>query len=307
MRESIKFRVFFITGPDWKELSAARRAAIARSVAESPLFGKEPDRYGFAKVRRVKADWIIGFFTQEFKTRRHKYDDAKHEHPYTDEPFEDSLTILLLDQGIAFLQSRRFRDESISMGDVLQNFDRALRSILKPLEIPYYGLEPYIVKYDKEAFLRLFSTEYVLEVDVTSMLNRPVPEDFTFYNPEVEKNKIVKEFVTGEFHSLDELTARSTEDGAGLQSSKLAKVALTVGEPREITIKERGTRVLRTIRRQVGPTHTIELAPKEINPTAIARDLDRFFSRRGGRLVRQKTLDVQVPERDASDEESESE
>lgn len=296
MKEVVRFRVYFIAGPDWESLPKSRRIDLGKSIAESPLFGKSPNRFGFAKVRYLRDDWVLGYFTQEFEAKRHKYDQSKHEHPYTDQPFEDSLTIVLLDQGLVFLQNRRFRDETISMTEVSQHFDFALRSIIRDSDLPYYGLEPYILKFDKAAFLHLFPANNVLSVSVKNLINQVVPDDFVFFNPEAEKDLIVREMMNSDLKSFDELSLSSSDKGPGLQKSKVAKMALTVGEPEEMTYREKKTRSIRTIRRQVGPTHSLEIDVDQPEAEAVREDLNRFFSREAGKLVRQRRIESSFDE-----------
>lgn len=291
MKELVRFRVFFINGPHWDSLSQSQRSGLARNVSESPLFGEPPKRFGFAKVRFISDNSVLGYFTQEFTAKRHKYDQAKHEHPYTDLPFEDSLTILMIDRGLAFLQSRRFRDETISMTGVLRNFELAVRTLVRGSDLPFYGLDPYILRYDRTAFLKLFSTNSVLNVSVTGLSNKVVPEDFKFFNPEAEKDEIVRQMMNTELRSLDQLSIGSSDKGSGLQTSKVARMALTVGDPQEMTFKEGDTGVIRTIRHQIGPTHSVEIDTETLETAQIRKDLDRFFSRQAGKLIRQRNLE----------------
>jgi hypothetical protein len=290
MDRPIPFRVYFIRGPDWAGLDPTALQAIASAISASPLYGKQPNRFGFTKIKSLTGQWVFGYFTQEFETERHKYDQEKQELPYTDQPFEDSIIILLLDQGIALIQSRRFRDETISMTDVTDHFSSALGTILGGLKLPYYGLDPYLVRYDKAAFIRLFQESQVVNVAVDSLLERSVPEDFVFFNPEVERNQIVRDLMNKEFKSLDQLSAAAPSETAGLQKSKLAKLAITVGEPRELTVRDAKSGGLRTIRRQIGPTHTIEMDVEKVRVDSLRASLMRFFSRDGGKLVKQKRL-----------------
>lgn len=273
--EEIPFKLKDMVGFDWDSLDARQREDLITLIFEFPLMGEEPNRFGFVKCRRITESQIYGYFAQEVEVDRHRYNNQKKEEEHKDIYSEDFFSILLFDRGLCLLQSRKIKE--ISIATIEERFTDALKRIFEKIGATFYSLEDYILKREKEDFIRIFSTENIVSLKVDSLKGRIIPEDFKIFNPELEKDRLFRAYLNDDFRYLDALSASTTRSG-GLQGSKLSKTALITGEPREIEFIGRENERIRW-KDKIGPSISLDIDVEDPRTKDIAREVDKLSSK----------------------------
>ncbi len=280
----IKFKLKEMVGFDWDSLNDNQREDIIKHIFEFPLVGDVPNRFGFVKCERINENQIYGYFTQELEEGRHRYNDQKKEEKYIDIPFEDFFFILLFDDGLCLLQSRKIKN--ISMPTVEERFAEALESVFKNLGVNFYHLMDCTLTIGKDEFIRIFNTENILSLKVDSLKGRTIPEDFKIFNPEAEKDSIVRAYFNDDFKHLDEFFG-STNRGGGLQESKLSKTILNTGEPRKMEYIGRDRDII-TVKNKIGPSVSLDIDVESPITKDIQAEVKKLFSKDIMRGIAQK-------------------
>ena len=270
----IRFKLKKLVGFNWSSLSDDQRKDIIKHIFEFPLIGAEPNRFGFVKCGIINENQIYGYFTQELKEEKHRYNDKKEEEKYIDRPFEDFFFILLFDTGLCLLQSRRIKN--VSMSTIEERFAEALRSIFEEFGMSI-NLEDYSLSIGKEEFIRIFNTENILSLRVDSLKGRNVPEGLKILNPDFEKDPIIRAFFNDDFKHIDEIYISADRDG-GLQKSKLSKTVLNTGDPREIEFIGEGNKKV-IVRDKIGPSISLDINIESPKTKDIQREIEKFFSK----------------------------
>jgi|GEM_PF-3000673 len=272
MGKSFKLKV--LVGFDWHALSDLQRERLISLILESPLSGETPNRYGLVKCRQISKNRIFGYFTQEVEVEKHRYTIRKSEEKYLDRPFEDFFFILLLDFGLCLLQSRKISE--ISMIDIEERFEEVVKSIIEKAEGTFYYFEDYILKREKEEFIKIFNTENIISIKVDSLKGKVIPQEFHIFNPDFDKDRIIRAYLNDDFKNLDELSTSTTSTG-GLQQSKLSKVALITGNPKEIGYMGIRNQKI-TVKDQIGPSIYIDMDVDFPRTEDVSRQIDELSS-----------------------------
>jgi len=269
----IKFKLKEMVGFDWNLLDDNWRKEVIEPIFNSPFVGAMPDRFGFVKCKKIDENRICGSFTHANEERKHRYDDRKEEEKYIDAPFEDFFFILLFDAGLCLLQSRRVRDLSMSM--VEERFNEMLKRIFGDIGVDFKYLEDISFVVGKDEFIRIFNTKNILYLRVGSLNGRTVPEDFKIFNPDFEKDSIYRAIFNDEYTHIDELST-SANGGGGLQESKISKIALNTGEPKEMEYIGAGKEKL-FMKDRIGPSISLDIDIESPKTRDIRREIEKPF------------------------------
>lgn len=273
--EETPFKVKDMVGFDWNSLDTIQKEDLIKLIFEFPLMGEAPNRFGFVKCKRINKTQIYGYFAQEVEVDRHRYNNQKNEEKYKDRPYEDFFFILLFDSGLCLLQSRKIKE--ISIATIEERFTHALKSLFEKVGATFYYLEDYILKREKEDFIRIFNTENIVSLKVDSLKGRNIPEDFKILNPDFEKDPIIRAYLNDDFKYLDALSA-STNRSGGLQGSKLSKTALITGEPREIGfIGRKNEKII--LKDKIGPSISLDIDVEAPRTENIAKEVEKLSSK----------------------------
>ena len=273
--EETPFKLKKMVGFDWDSLDARQREDLIKLIFEFPLMGEEPNRFGFVKCQRINESQIYGYFAQEVEVGRHRYNNQKKEEEHKDIYSEDFFFILLFDSGLCLLQSRKIKE--ITIATIEERFTDVLKSIFEKVGATFYYLEDHSLKREKEDFIKIFSTENIVSLKVDSLKGRIIPEDFKIFNPELEKDRIIRAYLNDDFRYLDALSASTTRSG-GLQGSKLSKTALNTGEPREIGFIGRNREKV-IVKDKIGPSVSLDIDVEAPRTETIAKEVEKLSSK----------------------------
>jgi hypothetical protein len=172
------------------------------------------------------------------------------------------------------LQSRKIKE--ISIATIEERFTDALKSIFEKVGATFYRLEDYILKREKEDFIRIFNTENIVSLKINSLKRRIIPEDFKILNPDFEKDHIIRAYLNDDFRHLDKLSV-STNRSGGLQESKLSKTALITGEPSEIGFIGRNREKV-IVKDKTGPSVSLDIDVESPKTKDIRREVEKKLS-----------------------------
>jgi len=280
----IRFKLKEMVGFDWDSLNDNQKKDVIKHIFEFPLMGDAPNRFGFVKCERINENQIYGCFTQELEEERHRYNDQKREEKYIDIPFEDFFFILLFDDGLCLLQSRRIKNTS--MPTVEERFVEALKSVFKNLGVDFHHLIDCTLTIGKDEFIRIFNTENITSLKVDSLKGRTVPDDFKIFNPEVEKDEIIRAYHNDDFKHLDGISFFANR-GGGLQESKSPNVSLNTGEPRKMEYIGRDRDII-TVKDKIGPSVSLDIDVESPRTKDIQAEVKKLFSKDIMRRIAQK-------------------
>lgn len=268
----IPFKLKDMVGFNWNLLSDNQKENIVKYIFKFPLEGDVPHRFGFVKCEGMNENQIYGYFTQEFEEEKHRYNEQKKEEKYIDKPFEDFFFIVLFDAGLCLLQSRKIKN--ISMSTIEERFTEALNSVFKDTGVDFDTLEDMSGEIRKDEFIQIFNNENIVSLRVDSLKGRTVPEKFKIFNPDAEKDSIIRAFYNDGFKRLDEIY-HSTDDSGGLQELKPSKLLLHTGEPREMEIIGRdGDKIM--VKDKFGPSVPLDIDVVTPKTEDIRKEVNKF-------------------------------
>lgn len=218
-----------MVGPTWP-LSAEMADQIWASLQEPPWFEEPPDRYGFVDLDRYSDSIIMGYFAVEKPLHIVRYDNEKHREEHEEESFEHIWFALFLDLGRLLAQRRRFIHRKLQADQVIQRLRETLALKFASSLTPILEFRPYEKVVEKETFLSEFSRGRVREVRIDSLGGAVVPADVRLFNPDVDKDAILREVLTQDNLHIDRLTAHATE-GGDLEKAKVVRGEMAAGEP----------------------------------------------------------------------------
>jgi hypothetical protein len=270
----IPFKLKDMVGFNWNLLSDNQKENIVKYIFKFPLEGDVPHRFGFVKCEGINENQIFGYFTQEFEEEKHRYNDQKKEEKYIDKPFEDFFFIILFDAGLCLLQSRKIKN--ISMSTIEERFTEALKSVFKETGVDFDTLEDISGNVEKDDFIKIFNDENIVSLKVDSLKGRTIPEEYKIFNPDAEKDSIIRAFYNDSFRRLDKIY-HSTDDSGGLQELKPSKILLYTGEPREMEIIGRdGSKLI--VKDKFGPSFPLDINVVSPKTEDIRREVNKFSS-----------------------------
>lgn len=270
----IPFKLKDMVGFNWNLLSDYQKENVIEYIFKFPLKGDLLHRFGFVKCEKINESQIFGYFTQELEEEKHRYNDQKKEEKYIDKPFEDFFFIILFDTGFCLIQSRKIKN--ISMSTIEVTFTEALKSVFKETGVDFYSLEDVSGNIGKDEFIKIFNNENIVSLKIDSLKGRTIPEEFKIFNPDAEKDSIIRAFYNDSFRRLDE-TYHSTDDSGGLQELKPSKILLYTGEPREMEIIGRdGSKII--VNDKFGPSVKLDIDVVSPKTEDLRREVNKFFS-----------------------------
>lgn len=285
----IPFKLKDMVGFNWNLLSNNQKENIIEYIFKFPLKGDLPHRFGFVKCEKINECQIFSYFTQEFEEEKHRYNNQKKEEKYIDKPFEDFFFIILFDAGLCLFQSRKIKN--ISMSTIEEGFTEALKSVFKETVVDFHSLEDISGNIGKDEFIKIFNDENIVSLKVDSLKGRTIPEEYKIFNPDAEKDSIIRAFYNDSFRRLDEVY-HSTDDSGGLQELKPSKILLYTGEPREMEIIGRD-RIKIIVKDKFGPSIPLDIDVVSPKTEDIRREVNKLSSnpmlRKVGKSIKEKS------------------
>lgn len=271
------FKLKKIIGYNRNLLDKDIKRTITNSILTFPFMGKNNYKFSFVKCEIIASSIIIGYFIQEFKAELHKYNFDKTEEKIDAAPFEDVFFILLLDYGLCFIREKKFSDKNISMSLIHENFKIALSTIFKNNDLGNIDLEDFSLLNSKEDFIRTFRNKNIISLKVGALRGKKIPEDYKIFNPNFERDKVVRNFLNLSIEPLNENEYNTGNEG-GLQKSKLAEIILVTGEPKKLVYYGSNRKQKIIMKDKCGPLFKLDINVDQPNKNKIIEQIDSVLS-----------------------------
>lgn len=215
MLKKIHCDLLDIHGPKWSQISKEKVRCVIDGIHDQKLLGNDEELYGF--VGTIDHEQTIGgYFVIQYPTQLLTFKPDKTPLENTTTPAETILFVLFPEEGRILLQIRRFQILPINMEVVRIKLIDALTRILKRCDIGYVlSLDPTKITITREELIREFKKGYkVTYLSVSDPQAERIPEDITYYNPQRERNKIIRDSRLHDYHHFKrvDLTARAQSD-----------------------------------------------------------------------------------------------
>ncbi len=221
-----------VFGPNWLSITNERAKNIISVLERIELQGEEPFLFGF--VGTGKTNYAVsGFLAIQYPTALRHYDKQKRLDLRNDQPFERVFFILFAKTGKLILQHKKFIDVPISMERVLELIQKALAEVLSRANIGFvFSInipDKEIVR--KEIFIEEFkNSDRVERLSISSPKANEIPTDINYYNPNYEKNPIIRESHQHDYPNFKVVDLEASENG-DLKNTHLAKDLIRAGTP----------------------------------------------------------------------------
>lgn len=238
MSEEIHCEVLRITWPDWSSVSDELKESIWQVLSQRVEDGEAPSRRGFVGTTRFE-DIIAGFFAHEDRRLGVQYDEDWNREDREAAEFEHLFFALVLSQGQVILQRKRIGREFVTMNmrTMRREFFNLLGRVLQRAGFPsdHITREPFHEERRKDYLIQIFNTYPSTLIRVSNLLGRKVPEDVRLFNPDIDKDLILKQVLNGDYQHMDQLEAKAGEtEGSDLRNATSIRAAMLAGDPREV-------------------------------------------------------------------------
>ena len=216
MLEKVYCDLLALYGPDWKDLPKEKVFHFAEGVHTYPnLFGQEPELYGFVGTRRITEEIVAGYFAIQYETEELLYKRNKKLNTETRAPFARLFFVLFASTGKVLLQNSKFSGIPLTMHRALNFFKLSIDYFLTTSEITKtfnIDLVPY--EASDADFVREFETSTrVIKLEIRRPKGDQIPEDFVYYNPQVERNRIIRGSHIHDYPNFKKVDLEATDDG----------------------------------------------------------------------------------------------
>jgi hypothetical protein len=201
--------------------------------------GLPPNRRSFVGINRL-GDVITGFFAHEDRRIGVQYDSHWIKQERSDEEFEHLFFALVLDQGQVVLQRKRVDREfvTINLDTMRRAFFDLLGTALQKAGFTSDQIRRQLFQQtrQKAEMLRIFDENQVTYIRVKELRGRRVPEEVRLFNPDVDKDTILRQVLNDDYQHMDELEASAGEEvgASNLREAKVIRGAMLTGEPQEV-------------------------------------------------------------------------
>jgi hypothetical protein len=215
MTEKIHCDLLDITGIDWDGVTEDHVSCIIRAIHEMELMDERGELFGF--VGTADIDSVVGgFFVVQFPTEFLSYDRDRTAQRQRTTPAERVFFLVLLKAGRVLLQNRRFQVLPIDMSIVQRRLTESLRHVLQRCGIgPLVSLVETRIRVSRDRLIETYrSSNRVTRLQVHNPNPGLIPEDFVYYNPQRQRNRILRDSRLHDYPKLREidLAAKRHED-----------------------------------------------------------------------------------------------
>jgi len=215
MTQKIHCDVFDVFGIDWSQVTSEQLDCIISQTYEAELMGSSDELYGFVGVTHIEKV-VGGFFVIQFPTELLSYRRDKTATTEKTNPAERVLVVLFLESGKVLLQNRHFQYLPIDMGVAQERVKRVLTHILNSCGVgPLASLVPVSVQVERADLVQAYESSIrVSRLEVTYPDPHQIPEDFVYYNPQRDRNAIIRDSRIHDYPKLRRinLVARRNDD-----------------------------------------------------------------------------------------------
>jgi hypothetical protein len=216
MAEKIHCDLLALYGPNWAEIQPEKILCIAESVHTLPkLLGNENELYGFVGTRRISEDIVAGYFAIQYANEEFLYSRNKELNIEEREPFARLFFILFAKSGKVLLQNSKFAGIPLTMPGALNVFKKAIDHILITCGVSKTFNIDLAPENDTDAdFVKEFErSTRVTKLEINYPNGEQIPDGFVYYNPQKERNSIIRDSHIHDYPNLKKVDLEATDDG----------------------------------------------------------------------------------------------
>mgnify|MGYP001423467652 CR=1 FL=1 len=279
---------FEVFGPDWENLTQEQVDCMLNRIQSTVMFGDQRDVHGFMGTARID-NVVGGFYAVQHEDRRYYREDGEFK-VVTDTPLATLFFIFYAKSGKLVLQNKTFPDTPLNMSRVQRLLRIALNEIFSECGVGItIGLYLPDSEISNERFVEEFqNSQQVLQIVVTDINPDRIPDGFVYYNPQKERNEIIRESHRHDYRNFRKVNLESTEDG-DIRSTHIGKDLIISGKPQQMEYRRDGQK--RLLKRQV--TRKIEIYVDTSDPIIDEDSLSHLLEF----LAQDASLDVARPTR----------
>lgn len=277
---------FEVYGPDWENLTQEQVDCMLNRIQSTVMFGDQRDVHGFMGTARID-NVVGGFYAVQHEDRRYYREDGEFK-AVSDTPLATLFFIFYAKYGKLVLQNKTFPDTQLNMTRVRRLLRNALNDVFQTCGVGItLGLYPPESEISNERFVEEFqNSQQVLQIIVTDIDPDRIPDGIVYYNPQKERNEIIRESHRHDYRNFRKVNLESTEDG-DLSSTHIGKDLIISGKPQQMEYRQDGQK--RTLKRQV--TRKIEIYVDTSDPIIGEERLSHLLEL----LAQDATLDIAGP------------
>jgi hypothetical protein len=203
-------------GPNWAELPPDKPTCIAENVHSFPqLLGTEPELYGFVGTRRIMDNIVGGYFAIQYTNEEFLYNRNKELNIENHAPFARLFFVLFAKSGKVLLQNSKFAGIPLNMSRALGLFKKAIDQVLSICGVSKtFNIDLVPEEITDADFIKEFEqSTRVIGLEVSYPNGDNIPEGFKYYNPQVERNSIIRESHKHDYSGLKKVDLEAAEDG----------------------------------------------------------------------------------------------
>ena len=235
MKTTISCDLKLIEGIAWDQITSEVKDKIWECIRSAGWHGDSPRRFGFVGERRIN-DVLGAFFELEYGLEIRQFDDEKNLSQKEEPCFERILVVLFVDKGWLLIQQKKFMHRQMMQSTMEHYLKEALKKVFYDCGMSTtFSLSDVRLEIRKERFLEIYEKHPVYRLKVRGLKDARLPPDQVYFNPEVDRNAILRESQEHDFRQLDSVTLEAYEPAEGdLREVHFAQGAIKAGQPEEM-------------------------------------------------------------------------
>ena len=222
MTEKIHCDLMEVYGPDWATLNVEQIDCLANTIhSNQQLFGNEPELYGFVGTRRME-NIVGGYFVIQYYDEEYHYTKNKEFNIKTSHPFAKIFFTFFAKSGKLLLQNTKFVGIPLSMYIAQTKFRSALDQVFESCGVRRtFNIAVAPDETEEADFMQEYErSTRVIRLEVEYPTSDGIPDDFVYYNPQIERNNIIRNSHRHDYPHLKKVDLEAT-DGGDLKQTHL--------------------------------------------------------------------------------------
>jgi len=230
--------VYQIDFPEWNRMTASLQENLANTLLGTKDFlGEFPSRRGVTGVYR-QDNYILGFYLQEDLRYGLEGDHLSSLSQVEAANIEKIFFAFVLDVGHVVIQRTRLSGYvSMSYPSMVNGLQDYFAHLINGagLQIARLAWSKFYRKRTQDEMRSIFFDNRAVEIRVTDLFGKSVPDTVQLSNPDPKEEEILKRIYKREFETVDDAHLRAAQ-GQDLRKSKTSKAAISAGDVKQIII-----------------------------------------------------------------------